>query len=463
MRLMDRLHMPLEEQFYETSAARWKRELPWLRVFRAFRIAMDARKLVLALAGTLLYAAGMMLFTWLPFSPQSQQSAQEESPGGSADELVMGWGAPVAGWPWQGTFPGAVASRMSLPSIRFILYEPWEVGRPILHQARNLLAPWQIVVEPAHTVLFSRTWAQLAWGWTALLWALVVWAVFGGAIARIAALELAGEGAPSLREGLHHSVRFAISTMGATLLPVVGVGLFWGIAWLIGLVGAVPGVGPYVTGALWWISLFCGVVLAMILIGVAASWPLMYVTIAVEGSDAFDALSRSYNYVFSRPWYGLWLAALSLLYGAIVVLFLHGAMQFAVRLADHATAVGMGSQANFDLTDQVTTNAEGEMEPPSFAGRLRSMWSNGFMALSTVFVYSYFWVAMTIAYVLLRHAEDATPFTKVYWPVTEAAGGDPALSGMAAAEYRERKASSAATVVPPLPRGDSSAAESPAS
>ena len=43
--------MQLEEQFYETSAQRWKRELPWLRIFRGFRMALDTRKLLLALAG----------------------------------------------------------------------------------------------------------------------------------------------------------------------------------------------------------------------------------------------------------------------------------------------------------------------------------------------------------------------------------------------------------------------------
>jgi hypothetical protein len=35
-------------------------------------------------------------------------------------------------------------------------------------------------------------------------------------------------------------------------------------------------------------------------------WPLMWSTVSVEGTDAFDALSRSYAYVYHRPWRLLW-------------------------------------------------------------------------------------------------------------------------------------------------------------
>ena len=234
---------------------------------------------------------------------------------------------------------------------------------------------------------------------------------------------------------------------------------------VIGLLGLIPGVGPILTGLLWFISLICGGLLALILIGVAASWPLMYVTIAVEGSDAFDALSRSYSYVFSRPWYGLWISIVALLYGAVVLLFLYGAMLFAYDLAVHATTSGMG-QANYQALSESASvlppQADGEtpqVAPGSFGGKLKGIWARGFMMLPTVFVYSYFWVVMTIAYFLLRHAEDATPFKKVYWPQPEPVSTAPALSGMAAAEFRERQAAEASgaptTTAPNPPLGSS--------
>jgi len=435
--------MQLEEQFYESSTARWKRELPWLRLFRGFRIAMDFRKLLLALAGTLVFAAGMMAFTQLPYSPHAVENARGSRlpVDRTVDRALPSDDYVIAAWPWDGNFPGTPSVRVPL---MFMLYEPWNVGPPILRQATSLLAPWRVVVEPARGVMFARTWADFAWGWTKLLWGLAVWAVFGGAIARITALELAGEGVPSLREGVQHSTRFFVSTMGGVLLPVVAVALFWTAPLAIGLIAKIPTIGPLIAGVFYFVSVICGAILALILIGAAASWPLMYATIAVEGSDAFDALSRSYSYVFGRPWYGLWVTAVALLYGAVVLLFLHGAMIFAHNLAWHATAGGMGEVANsqfWDVAPPPALGGDGVPQEASVGGQLRAMWTKGFLALSTVFVYSYFWVAVTIAYFLIRHAEDATPFKKVYWPASDPAVDGPALSGIAAAEYRERQAS----------------------
>src|SRR5438034_10546778 len=47
----------------------------------------------------------------------------------------------------------------------------------------------------------------------------------------------------------------------------------------------------------------------------------MYSTISTEGSDTFDALSRSYNYVFQSPWNYIWYSLVAVLYGAVLVFF----------------------------------------------------------------------------------------------------------------------------------------------
>ena len=41
--------------------------------------------------------------------------------------------------------------------------------------------------------------------------------------------------------------------------------------------------------------------MAILTIGLAAGWPLMAPTVSTEGTDTFDALSRSYAYVYQRP------------------------------------------------------------------------------------------------------------------------------------------------------------------
>src|SRR5690242_15360704 len=153
--------MQLEEQFYESSTARWKRELPWLRLFRGFRIAMDFRKLLLALAGTLIYAAGMMLFTQFPFSPHSiEDSRPLKMPAVQGVDRPMPAGDfEIATWPWDRNYPGTPMGGADLAPV---LREPWGVRVRILRQAENLLAPWRIIVEPAQGVMFARTWSDFA-------------------------------------------------------------------------------------------------------------------------------------------------------------------------------------------------------------------------------------------------------------------------------------------------------------
>ena len=41
--------------------------------------------------------------------------------------------------------------------------------------------------------------------------------------------------------------------------------------------------------------------MTLILLGLTGGFNLMYPTIAVEGSDSFDAISRSFSYVYARP------------------------------------------------------------------------------------------------------------------------------------------------------------------
>jgi hypothetical protein len=73
--------------------------------------------------------------------------------------------------------------------------------------------------------------------------------------------------------------------------------------------------------------------MAVLLIGALIGWPLMWATVSVEGTDAFDALSRSYAYTYHRPWRLLWYA--------IFALFLAVVSMFVVKLfASSAIALG---------------------------------------------------------------------------------------------------------------------------
>src|SRR5689334_1169083 len=66
----------LQERFYETQRAQLLRWMPWLHLFRAFRIALDPRKIVLGALAAFVLTAGDRAIDALPFSPVSARDVQ---------------------------------------------------------------------------------------------------------------------------------------------------------------------------------------------------------------------------------------------------------------------------------------------------------------------------------------------------------------------------------------------------
>ena len=89
---------------------------------------------------------------------------------------------------------------------------------------------------------------------------------------------------------------------------------------LFGVVYLVPLLGDVWAGLLFPLLLLAGVVMAILLVGLVG-WPMIHVTLSAEGSDSFDALSRSYSYVLQNPWNYIWYCAVAVVYGAVVVFF----------------------------------------------------------------------------------------------------------------------------------------------
>src|SRR5438067_10190076 len=67
----------------------------------------------------------------------------------------------------------------------------------------------------------------------------------------------------------------------------------------------------------------------------------MYATISTEASDSFDALSRSYSYVYQAPWQYLWYAFVAAVYGAALVFFVTFMSSLLVFLAKWGVARGV--------------------------------------------------------------------------------------------------------------------------
>ncbi|MBX6314182.1 MAG: hypothetical protein IRY99_14890, partial [Isosphaeraceae bacterium] len=296
------------------------RLFPWLRLFRGIGLALDLKKLILAGLGMVLLWAG-----WAGLNRLFPASA--------AITPEIGWGLADASTYVQ-NWPEAAA---------------W------------VAEPWRVPVAPFRT-LFGLGVGMGAFFHAALaaLWAILVWGVLGGAIARIAAVQLAkGE-----RLGLAAALRFAIAhsgaLIGAPLSPMLGIGFFAALCALFGLLYQDPGaIGPSIAGVLAVLPLLAGLVMTLILIGLAAGWPLMIATVAVEGEDGFDALSRSYSYVYQRPLgYAAYVAlawGLGVL-GLIVVAFLARSI---IHLTAWALAFGAPDDVISGLFHPAPTEAAG--------------------------------------------------------------------------------------------------------
>lgn len=262
---------------------------------------------------------------------------------------------------------------------------------------------------------------------------LVVWSAFGGAIARIAAVHVADEGRKlSVKQGLTFGISKFLSFISAPIIPL-------GIVVAIGLVVAVGGLVffgiPYVSAyvleivgaALFFVALIAGFVMTLVLLGTAGGFNLMYPTIAVEGSDSFDAISRSFSYVYSKPWRMLFYSLVALAYGALCYLFVRVFLWLMLVLTHFfaglfvAREVG-GIDSIWPLLWPAPSFASlpyelSTMPLPwgsSVAATLIAIWVYVTISLLGAFAISFYFSANTIIYYLLRREVDATEMDDVY-------------------------------------------------
>ena len=343
------------------------RLFPWLRIFRAAGEATDPKKLMLAALGLILTWSG-----WIALD---------------AAGATGNWGWQVwADGPWERVPPG-----------EFAAVAP-----------NRAIEPFWLIVYPFFGVVRSPQIAVRLVNVIAGLWAVVVWALIGSAVARIAIVErVSGE-----RLGLLEALRFALSKwrslVGAPLTPMLGVVIvtvpiaLFGILYRMGST-----VGPTIAGLLAVLPLLGGLLLALIVFAPLLGWPMMVASIAAEDDDAFDAVSRTYAYVYQRPWHYAAYIALAIAVGTGGLLFVSVFVRLAVQMTEWGLSLGAGEQEAaraFFNADQGTSAA---------SALLHSFWLSAVALFLRGWVYSYFWTAAGSLYLLLRRDVDRTPISTV--------------------------------------------------
>jgi hypothetical protein len=423
----------------------YRRLFPWLHLTRTFWIAIDVRKLILAVAALVLVSVGEVVIDQLPFGRSTDQAELRQR----------------AVWPWQEPLGYDLPNgKDGLSELQGALRQPGTALWRVTSNWQIALLPFRKLIDPAFVVLRGdATIGQVADAVTRLLWNLFVWSIFGGAISRMCSVQFARDQQIGIRRALIFSASRFAGYVAAPLMPLVGIAILWMLCVLGGWIGRIPGgFGQGLLGVLWGLELLFGFFMAIVLIGVAIGWPLMFATISVEGTDGFDALSRAYNYVFERPLYLLWQAIVMMFYGSIVIYFVWLMAQLLTQLAVWGVSWGMGYDAAAGLIGGGTgLIAPGESVGESTAGwgaPLAGAWMRLLASIVVGFVYSFFWSSSTIIYFVLRHSVDANEFDEVF--VEEAEERDELLPlvGTAAMEAEEKPPSAAspsATTPPPSP------------
>ncbi|RIK82279.1 MAG: hypothetical protein DCC67_07430 [Planctomycetota bacterium] len=397
------------------TAVRWTSLFPWLVLVRAARVALLLRVLALALAGIEATDVGWQLVERTLLDGPSPSGA---APLRRLDESPPTY-APRGATPAVPQLPSGPAWRPDAAAMvhgRSLAFAGDLYGSPLIRGWRWAMHPLVSLREARG----ARQWIgyALAGGW-----AVAVWALFGGAIARIAAVYLCyGETIGPLA-ALRSAWRTWRSTAGALLISAIGV-----LVLALPLVAAGLLLRFDLTAALlglaWFAVLLAGLVFAVALIGVAIGWPMMWATVAVERTDGFDAVSRAIGYVYQRPLH----LAFYVLVASVLGLVAQAAVNLVVDGAFAATgwAVSIGSSSERLAELQSPRDARGWARGWARGGMA---WWNGALALVAAgFPMAYLWPAAVGVYLLQRRHIDSTEMTDLKFDERESPRGLPPLA-----------------------------------
>jgi hypothetical protein len=205
-----------------------------------------------------------------------------------------------------------------------------------------------------------------------------------------------------------------------------------------------------VSGLLWPFVLLLGLLMAILLIGALFGWPLMFATVSVEGTDAFDALGSSYAYTYQRPLRLLWYVFLAAILAAVSMFIVKLFAASAISLGNWSISWGLDeptyraivaphrqSEELFDATGvpplapapladsrptdmppaAADTSAASPEEPSgmaSVAAAAIAFWKSLLGALAAGYQAGFLWVAAVGVYLLMRKDIDGAEMDEVY-------------------------------------------------
>ena len=388
----------------QITSVRWTAVFPWLILARAARVALMMRVILLALLGVAATYGGWLL---LESSLLGEQKLRE------IHLKPLSW--TYAPRPFKLPVTGGDGI----------------LGIRSRYAPGPLASAWHWIVQPFAGLMHASGWRAQTSLALAGVWSVAVWGLFGGAIARIAAVYLTYGEAIGPLAALRASARKWRSTVGAPLLVAVAVLLLTLPLALAGLLLRFD-VMSLMLGLAWIVAIIAGSALAVVALGLAFGWPLMFSAVAVERTDAFDAISRGFAYLFQRPFHLLFYVVVASLLGMLAQLAVELAVTATTVATDAAVSVGAGEERLGDLGVDGNGASPDVSDVGAFGGAAIQFWTGALRAAAVYFPLAYFWPATTAIYLLLRRGVDGVEMTDVEFDEGEAKPGLPQLTPNAA-------------------------------
>lgn len=384
---------------------------PTLRLFESFRMALQPTKLLLGLMMVLLiYFGGVSLdFIW------GQQTYD------------YGYGQAGTYYVFEDTVDLELAAfdRLINSAVRLDLgLNSFTTGKTNASSGMAGALSAMIVEVPAWL------WSKHPWFFVLLVtYALIVKMILGGAIARLAATQACANTTVGLFETARFTWPRAAWLVVSPLIPLGLAGVIWLILAIAGWVlFNIPGLNV-VGGLFFWLMLFGGFIAACLLIFSAVCIGMLPSALAIEGTDAFDVVSRVFTFLIYRPMRYLILTAIMLVYGALTYLIVGLMIFLTLWFTRSAAGVWVG-----DFHQLLPTVELGRPLGPLSTADLGAtekatswlirVWSALLFGLSIAYVVSYFFTAQTWMYLLLRREVDGSAFEE-YFAEPEVVAGVP--------------------------------------
>jgi hypothetical protein len=283
----------------------------------------------------------------------------------------------------------------------------------------NHLEVWhglgQLFIGMPRDVVVAYPWSSLAIAVPALL----VWTVGGGAISRMAATEFSLDRGIGWTKGLAFAINKAWSLFFAVAAPLLVVGLIVGVLAIGGLaLLGIPGVRA--VGAVFFaLALLGGAAAVIVFVAYLLGMPMLVPAVAAEGTDAIDAIQRTYAYVTGRPLRLILYWAVLIVEAAVVTLVLAVLAGWVIELTTWASSLLLGQPMRDALSDVAkgnTPNYDALSTGGPMAVRIVAFWLQVPLLLVASFVVSFWFSAGTTLYLLMRQVCDGQDVGELWTP-----------------------------------------------